>query len=240
MAGIQDFWVFEDDFIGGGTFVASAGLDPWVIADTSSAGTPTYTRLDLGETAGAFRPGIAQLAFDSQAEAQNVCLSFGNKLAFDINSLLSFECGVRFVATTGAAKDSTTTVAFGVTGDRDDAIDSIAVASIFRLAAADGSMAMVVETDDTVTNNDDVATGFTFTDNTWGRFKIDFSNLSDIKFYGCLDTGSKQLQRFAGSTTFSMASYSAGLQPFFQLQKSSDANTDAFQIDYVRITGKRL
>lgn len=240
MAAIQDFWSFEDDFIGGGTFSGSATTDPWVIADTSSAGTPTYTRLDHGETAGAFRPGVAQLIFDSQAEAQNVCLSFGDKLAFDINSLQSFECGVRFVATTGSAKDSTTTLAFGLTGDRNDTIDTIAIAALFRLAAADGSMAMVVETDDTVNNNDDVATGFTFTDATWGRFKIDFSKLSDVKFYGCLDTGSKQLQRFAGSTTFDMSNYAAGLQPFFQIQKSSDANTDGVQIDYVRITGKRL
>lgn len=238
MAGVQDFWEFYDDFLGAGTFGTSAGLDPWVITDTSSAGTPTYTRLDHGETAGIFRPGVAQLAFDSQAEAQNVCLSFGDKLAFDINSLRGFECSLRFVAGAGGAKDTTTTVAWGVTGDRNDAIDSIAIASIFRLADTGASHAVVIENDDATNTNDDVATGFTLTDSVWAKFKIDFSNLADVKYYAGLSTG--QLARVGSGTTMKMSSYAAGLQPFFQIQKTSDANVDALQIDYVRVWGVRL
>lgn len=238
MAGIQDYWEFCDDFLGVGTFVASAGLDPWLITDTSSSGTPTYTRLDHGETVGAFRPGVAQLAFDTQNEAQNVCLSFGDKLCFDINSLRGFECGIRFVGETGSAKDAATTVAWGVTGDRNDAIDSIAIAAIFRLAAGTASQVVVVESDDAVNNNDDVATGFSLTDSTWAKFKIDFSNLSSVKFYGGLAGG--PFQRFAKGTTFDMSNYAAGLQPFFQIQKTADANADLLQIDYVKIWGVRL
>lgn len=238
MAGIQDYWEFVDDFIGAGTFVSTAGLDPWVITDTSAAGTPTYTRLDHGETSGAFRPGVAQLAFDSQVEAQNVCLSFGDKLAFDINALQGFECGLKFVGETGSAKDAATTMAWGVTGDRNDTIDSIAVAAIFRLAAGTASQAVVVETDDTVTNNDDTATDFTLTDNTWSKFRIDFSDLKSVKFYAGLARGT--MKRLATTTTFDMSGYAAGLQPFFQIQKTSDANVDKVQIDYVKVWGKRL
>jgi hypothetical protein len=234
MAGIQDFWEFCDDFIGGGTFVGSAGLDPWVIADTSSAGTPTYTRLDHGETAGDFAPGVAQLLFDSQAEAQNVCLSFGNKLSFDINKVRGFECRVRQGQ---ATKDSETTIAFGLTGDRHDTIDTIAVAAIFRLAAATASNVVVVETDDTVTNNDDVATGQSLS-NSWRTFKIDFSKgLTDVRFF--MDDSNGGMVRVAASTTFDMSGYSAALQPFFQIQKASDANTDSLEIDYVKIWGVR-
>ncbi len=238
MAGIQDYWEFCDDFIGAGTFVTSAGLDPWVVTDTSSSGTPTYTRLDHGETAGAFRPGVAQLLFDSQTEAQNVCLSFGDKLAFDINSVKGFECGVKFVETTGTTKDSNTTLAFGLTGDRNDAIDSIAVAAIFRLASGSASNVMVVETDDTVNNNDDAVTGFTMTTSVWGKFKIDFSDLTSVKFYAGMAGGA--FSRIAKAVTFDMSNYAAGLQPFFQLQKASDNNTDAVQIDYVKVWGVRL
>lgn len=238
MAGIQDHWEFCDDFLGAGTFVTSAGLDPWVVADTSSAGTPTYTRLDHGETSGAFRPGVAQLLFDNTSEVQNVCLSFGDKLAWDINSLQGVEIGLRFVATTGSVKDSATTLAWGVTGDRNDAIDSIAVAALFRLASGSGSNVVVVETDDTVNNNDDVATGFTLTDTVWGKFKIDFSKLTDVKFYAGLTTGA--MQRVGAATTFDMSNYAAGLQPFIQLQKSADTNTDAVQIDYFKAWGKRI
>lgn len=238
MAGVQDYWEFFDDFIGAGTFSTSATTDPWVITDTSSAGTPLYTRLDHGETSGTFRPGVARLVFDSQAEAQNVCLSFGDKLAFDINSVRGFECSLRFVATTGSVKDTTTTLAWGLTGDRNDAIDSIAVASIFRLASASASQAVVIENDDTVNTNDDVATGFSLTDNTWAKFRIDFSDLNDVKYFGGLSTG--QFLRLGVGTTMKMSSYAAGLQPFFQIQKTSDANTDGVEIDYVRVWGVRL
>jgi len=237
MAGIQNYWEFVDDFIGGGIFGASAtAFDPWVITDTSSTGTPTYVRVDLGETAGVFAPGVAKLTFDSATEIQNVCLSFGDKLAFDINSLRGYEARVRLVPQ-GTLKDSNTSVAWGVTGDRNDAIDSIAVASIFRLADAAATNGIVVESDDTVTNNDDVATGLTLADSTWVVCKIDFSVLSDVKYY--IGSSSGNLQRVAAGTTFNMSSYAAGLQPFFQLQKASDNNTDSFEIDYVKVWGVR-
>lgn len=236
MSGIQDFWVFEDDFLGGGT-ITTVGLDPWVITDTSSAGTPTYTRVDHGETAGVFRPGVAQLAFDSQTEAQNVCLSWGDKLGIDFTTLRGYECGLRFVATTGSQKDSATTAAWGIAGDRNDTHDTIAYQSTFRLAGA-ATLAVVCESDDGTNDKDDVATGFTLTDTIWAKFKIDFSNKADVKYYAGLSTG--QLKRVGQATTFDMSNYNAAIQPFFQFQKTSDANTDALQIDYVRLWGVRV
>jgi hypothetical protein len=235
MSGLShDYWKFEDDFIGGGTFVATAGLDPWVITDASSAGTPTYTRLDHGETAGAFRPGVAALAFDSQTEAQNLCLSFGDKLAFDINKVKGYECSLRYVGGAGSAIDSATSIAFGLTGDRADAIDSIAIAAIFRLI---GNTTLLTESDDAVNNNDDIATGVTVSDSNWRRFRIDFSNLSSVKFFA--SDVNDNLFRVSKTTTFDMSNYAAGLQPFFQIQKTSDNNVDALQIDYVKVWGVR-
>lgn len=234
---MRDFWEFKDDFIGGGTFVTSAGLDPWVVTDTSSAGTPTYTRLDLSETAGVYQPGVAQLMFDNTSEVQNICLSFGDKLAFDINKTRGFECGLRFVATTGSAKDTATTLAFGLTGDRNDAIDSIAIASIFRLASTSASNVMVIENDDATNTNDDVATSFTLTDLSWAHFYIDFSNLDDVKYFAGFYGG--QMNRLGAGTTMKMSAYGGALQPFFQIQKTADTNTDAVQIDYVRVWGVR-
>lgn len=237
MSGIQDYWEFCDDFLGGGT-ITTVGLDPWVITDTSSSGSPTYTRLDHGETAGVFRPGVAALAFDSQGEAQNVCLSWGDKLGIDFTTLKGYECGLQLVQGTGSHKDTTTTLAWGVTGDRNDTIDSIAVASLFRLASASAVETIVVESDDTVNNNDDVATGQSLTVSTWAKFKIDFSNKSDVKYY--VGVGTSPLTRVGASTTFDMSNYAAGVQPFFQIQKTSDTNVDAMQIDYVRLWGVRV
>lgn len=234
---IRDSWEFIEEFDGCGVIPTTPGAGRWVITDTSSSGTPTYAVVDHGETTGSYRPGVFQIAFDTQNEAQNVCLSFGDKLCYDIDKLRGFECGLRFIGETGSAKDAATTLAFGMTGDRNDAIDSIAIAALFRLAAGTADQAIVLETDDGTTNNDDVDAGFDLTDSTWANFKIDFSNLESVRFSCAL--ADSTMTRRAGGTTFDMSAYAGALQPFFQLQKTADANADKIQIDYVRIWGVR-
>lgn len=216
MAGIQDFVEFCDDFLGTvATLPASADpATPWLIDDTSSSGTPTYT---TGTSA-------ATLTLASTNEIENVCLHFNDSLDFDIDDLIHAEFRVKTVASLNA----TTSIAFGMATARNDAIDSIASHASFRLI---GSNAVVVETDDAVIDNDDVSTGKTLVA-TYKRFVIDFQNKSDIKFY--IDG-----ERVAGSTTFSMANFTTGLQPYVQIQKTADTNVNSVTVDYVRIVSKR-
>lgn len=218
MAGIQDFIEYVEDFLGPQTLTASpAGSDQWDIADTSSAGTPTYTVGGIN--------GEATLAFDSQSEIQNVCLFKSDVLNFDIDTIHSIELRVKTVA----ALDTATSLAFGLCSARNDAIDSLAAHASFRLI---GSNSLVVETDDSVNDNDDVATGATL-GSTYKRFVIDFAGgKSDVKFY--VDGA-----RVAASTTFDMSNYSAGFQPYVQIQKTADTNTDSVVIDYIKIVSKR-
>lgn len=228
MSRIRKFWTFEDDFHGGGT-ITTQGLDPWVITDTSNAGTPTYTRVDHGTTGGP--AGVAQLLLDSaQTEVQNVCLSFGNILCWDINDRIV----ARFRVAQGQATiDSATSISFGLTGDRHDTIDSIAQHMLFRLI---GSNSVVCESDDGTTDLDDKATGISLS-TTYREFVLDAQDLTDVKFFG--EDGSGRLIRLAKSVTFDMSAYSGALQPFFQIQKTSDSNGDAFLIDYIEVTGRR-
>ncbi|HSG70826.1 MAG TPA: hypothetical protein VLA12_10450 [Planctomycetaceae bacterium] len=221
-------WQFYDDFIGGGAFGAASAFDPWVITDTSSAGAPTYTRVDIGESTATGASGAAQLAFDSQDESQIITLSFGDLLAFDIDKLDGFMCRVSMGQ---AAVAATTDFAFGVTGDRNDAIDSIAIASLFRVVGGTSTTAVVAESDDGSANNDDKATGTTLI-NAWKLFYIDFRDVTDVLYY--IDG-----VPVATATTFDMSNYDAGLQPFFQLQKTGGAQTDFAQIDYVFAWGVR-
>lgn len=218
MAGIQDFIEYVEDFIGPQTLTTSpAGSDQWDIADTSSAGTPTYTVGGIN--------GEATLAFDSQSEIQNVCLFKSDVLNFDIDTIQSIELRVKTVA----ALDTATSLAFGLCSARNDAIDSLAAHASFRLI---GSNNLVVETDDSVNDNDDVVTGATL-GTTYKRFVIDFAGgKSDVKFY--VDGA-----RVAASTTFDMSNYSAGFQPYVQIQKTADTNTDSVVIDYIKIVSKR-
>lgn len=237
-------WEFFDEFDrGGGTFSTSSGPgDPWVVNDTSSGGTPTYQYVDLGETTGVFANGVARFQFSADVEVQNLCLSFGNRLAWDIDRIYGFETRLRLVGQTGAAKDAATQLAFGLASDRNDDPDSIVSHALFRLAAASTSMALTVESDDGTNDNDDIATTITMVDSEWYRFRILLtSSTDDVRFYGAnANTNpAASLARLASGTTFDMSGYTAGLQPFFQLWKSSDSNIDMLEIDYCQVWGRR-
>lgn len=204
---------------------ASGTGGPFVKADTSSAGAPTIVGLDGG--------GIRML-LAADAEAENLCIYFGDKLSFDIDDIIK----AWFIVATVATLDSTTSIAWGLTGARNDAIDSIAQAAIFRVI---GDNSVVVETDDGTTDLDDKPTGLTL-GTAWKRFEINFAERnstreppsvslgrkSNIGFYGANDLGS--LRRVASGTRFDMSAYTGGLQPFFQLQKTSDDNVNSFDI----------
>lgn len=204
---------------------ASGVGSPWVIADTSSSGTPTYG----GVTGGGY-----SMEFASTSEVENLCLYFGDVLAYDIDDLIR----ASFIIKTEATLDSATSLAFGLAGARNDAIDSIAQAALFRLI---GDNSVVVETDDGTNNNDDVATGLTL-GSTFKRFEINFAERvstmeppsvsvggkSHVGFYAANDFGS--LRRVASGTRFDMSNYAGGLQPFVQIQKTADTNTDSFTL----------
>jgi len=224
MAGMQDFWCFEDDFFGGGTLSTSGQGDPWVVTKTGS-GTAVYVDGSAS--------GEVTIDNESTGEVQNTCLSFGDKLAMDIDKIQGAEFRIKM---NQAAVDATTSLAFGLAGDRNAAIDSIAQAALFRVIGGDSTTAVVVESDDGTNDNNDVATGQTLI-NAYKLFKIDFSQgTSDVRFY--MDDANG-LRRVAAGTTFDMSNYTGSLQPFVQLQKTSDTNTDGVTIDYIKVWGKR-
>ena len=73
----------------------------------------------------------------------------------------------------------------------------------FCVKGSASTSAVVVETDDTVTDNDDKATGETLA-GVYKTFLIDFSQgLSDVRFY-------IEGERVAASTTFTMAGATSG------------------------------
>lgn len=218
MAGIQDFQEYVDDFFGtSATFPTSADpATPWLVTDTSAAGTPTYVR----------NASNAVLTLASTSEVENVCLSHGDALSFDIDDMLSAEFRVRVSGCT-----SGTTISWGMASARNDDPGAMTALALFRMTGATSTTDVTVETDDNVTDTAPVSSA-TSLSTTFKRFVIDFSNKRDIKFY--IDG-----VRVAQSTTFTMAGYSSNLQPFIQIQKTSSANTDAVTVDYVKIVAKR-
>jgi hypothetical protein len=218
---------YRYDFRGHLGFPATAsGVgSPWTIADTSSAGAPTF---------GAANGGGYSMAFSATSEVQNLCLYFGDVLSFDIDEIIR----AWFIVKTAATLDTATSLAFGLCSARNDAIDSLTAHASFRCI---GSNDVVVESDDGTTDKDDVATGLTL-GATFKRFEINFAERntsveapslslgrkSNIGFYGANTNGS--LRRVASGTRFDMTAYTAGLQPYVQLQKTADTAADSVTV----------
>lgn len=221
MAGIQDFAIFEDDFFGADTFATAGQGSPWAIADTSSSGTPTYATVSPSAT------GELALTLASTSEVENVCLSFGDKLCFDIDNIQRFEARVKVSSMTTGSE-----LVFGLGSARNDTQDSVANNAWFKMVGATSTTALVVETDDGTNDYDDKATGATLS-TTYKKFVIDFTGgKSNVKFY--VDG-----VRVAASTTFDMSNATSSLQPIIQIQKAANTNVDAVTIDYVKVVCKR-
>ena len=177
--------------------------------------------------------GGVRLAHDATNEVQNACLYMGDVLPFKISEIISISIIAKCSALNAASQ-----IAFGLCSARNNDIDTIAEAAVFRQI---GEGNLVVETDDGVNNVDDIATGLKLADE-WRRFEINFAERistmeppsvskgrgSNISFYGANDHGS--LRRVASGQRFDMSNYSGSLQLFAQIQKTADVNTDSLDI----------
>lgn len=221
MSDIRDFQIFYDDF-NGAVATLPTSADPataWLVDDTSSSGTPTYTK-------GASE---ATLTLAATSEIENVCLHFNDALDFDIDLIQRVEMRAKIGASTFT---SGSILCFGLGSARDDTANSVVANAWFRMEGASSTTQVYVETDDGVRDNDDVATGVTL-GTAYKEFVIDFTGgKSNVKFY----IDGKQV---ASGTTFDMSGYSLGLQPIVQLQKAANTNVDSVVVDYVKVTCKR-
>lgn len=209
---------YEDFFDRAQAFTTTPGQNGWTAADTSSAGTPTY--LCVTEDGGA-----AKLTLAATSEAEIVTLYHNDVLAFDVRKIKSME----FIAQV-AGIDSVTTLTMGLGSARNDTDDSVATNACFRMQGSTSLTAVVAETDDATTDNDDKATGATLAA-VYKKFVISFENgINDVRFF--IDG-----ERVAQATTFDMSALTAGLnvQPIFQLQKASGTGVPSVTIAMVKI-----
>jgi len=203
---------FEDHFNRAQEFSTTPGHNGWTIKDTSASGTPTY--LTITEDGGA-----AKLTLAATSEAEVVTLYQNNVLPIDLAKLKRFA-----VVAKVADVNSVTTIVVGLGNAQNDTPDSVGVHCWFKIDGSASTENLVIETDDTVTDDDDNATGVTL-GSTYKRLEMDFSNgLSDIRFY--VDG------QPVGSGTFSLAGVTAGqnVQPFIQIQKASGTGTPSITI----------
>lgn len=209
----RDTVCFVDRFNRAQALTTTPGMNGWTVKDTSSAGTPTY--LCVTEDGGAMKLTLA-----ATSEAEIVTMYTNDVLTYDLALLKN----VWFIAKV-AAVDAVTVLSFGVGTAQADDEDTMTVNAWFKIEGSASTSALVVETDDGTTDNNDVSTGTTLA-STYKKCLIDFSyGLSDVRFY--VDG-----VRVAASTTFSMSAITAGqnVQPFVQLEKASGTGVPSVTI----------
>lgn len=210
---------FIEDFLGvagGGPF---DGTTKWNVVDVNSA-----TEAITADSSN----GVFRLALTADDEAQDAVLYHGDNKTFDVGNGLIFEARINVAVTPGTG----VCAVFGMAGDHNLDKDTVTEAAWFRLQAA---ASILVETDDTTNNNDDKDTGLDITNGTYRIYRIDFTNLADVKFY--VDG-----MRVLKDTQFDMSNLSASeqqMQPYFSLDKASGTGLGTLDIDYVKIFSKR-
>lgn len=178
--------------------------------------------------------GPMELALTSASQAQIVTLYMGDILPFDIDDLIR----VSFLAKASAALDASVSAVLGLASAQADDPDAVAANAWFKLA---GSNAVVLESDDAVTNTDDIAAGDTLAD-TYKRLVIDFAEgihsqsppasslggKSNVLF--SLANANNSLRRVGVNQRFDMSGYAGNLQLFAQIQKASGTATGSLSI----------
>ena len=207
--------VFYDDFIGNAGGDIFDGTIKWAVVDVGDATEAIVANSYCGEFL---------LHLHVTTEDEDAVLYMGNNKNFDLNKGLIFE--TRLTVTT--LPTLTAEAVFGMCADHNLDNDTAAVSAWFKL---DGSGALLTETDDTTNDEDDTATGITLVAGEYHIFRIDFTTLTDVKFY--VDG-----VRVSTATTFDMSNISAAegkTQPYFSLDKTGDAGLGDVTIDYVKI-----
>ena len=142
----------------------------WNLQDTSAAGAPTSLILDRAG-------GWVSLKLASTSEAEVYGINCGDFLQFNPTG-----CGLVLEAGIAIPTAITTAQRFvvGFCSAHNDTFDSMAQNAWFK---CDTSMALVVESDDAVTDNDDVSTGTTMTAAFPLHLRIEAVSNADVRFY---------------------------------------------------------
>lgn len=206
-----------DEFDRAQALTTTPGMNGWTVKDTSSSGTPTYLCASADG-------GALVLTLVNTNEAEYVTVYHNDVLNFRLDKLHRVEIIAKV-----ASVDAVTTLVMGLAsaarGTHNQAPDAETYNAWFRMEGSVSTSNIVVETDDTVRDNDDVATGTTLS-STYKRFEISFEyGLTDVRFF--VDGA-----RVASSTTFNMSnSGSQRMQPYIDIQKASGTGTPAVTID---------
>lgn len=220
-----------DDFVG--AYLMKYTTDENTTAFWKTVETNLNTAIGLSDDV---VNGVAAIILDSDDNSEIGCLYFGDNLCLSMKQGLVFETRLTFstLPTTGT---ETVQAVFGLASAHNATLNSIATNAWFRVESS-ANTALLWETDDGDTDDDDNSTGITLVAGTYNIYKIDCRDLSNgVKFYvdGTLVGTSADMDTNLSSTE-------AKVQPYFNVSKvksSANTGTGTMLIDYVKIWQNR-
>ena len=218
---------FYEDFTGAAGGSVFDGTSIWNVVQVGDGTSAIVADSSNGEWL--LHCHATHAANDAVLYQYNTALGANNK-TFDIGNGLIFETRINMstIPMTGV------TAVAGMVGDHHVDKDTVAYQSWFRWQA---SAATLCESDDGVLqDNNDISTGLTAVAGTYNIYRIDFTDLTDIKYF--VDGA-----RVCASTTFDLSALSAAnqqMQPYFSLDKTDGLDQlGDMTIDYVKIWSNR-
>lgn len=208
--------VFYEDFLGKDTIPP----ERWTYIDVSTAGDTTpIIAADVAN-------GVLRLPFDATSEAQESGIYWNNQRSLVLNQGLRCEMGISL----STLPTLLSIAVWGLAGDKNAVADTVAESIWFRV---EGNGAVTVESDDTANEQNDIATGVTFTAGQKKIFRIDCTDISNVKFF--IDGVG-----VATTTTFNMSTTpTLKLQPYVHLAKASGAGLGVLDVDFIRVWQNR-
>lgn len=214
---------FYDDFLTPSLVIPAVGAlesgVPWAKKIVSANATVAAV---ANETNGAI-----QCALAANVEKEDAGLCFADQKVFSALQGLIFEARVKVSVLPTLHAEAV----WGVTSNWADGPDNITYSAFFT---ADGSGEIFCEKDDNATDQS-ATSGVTVTNAQWKIYRIDFTNIADVKFF--IDGNA-----VATGTTFGWAANAANskVQPYLGLYKvGDDAGVGTIQVDYVRLSQNR-
>lgn len=186
--------------------------------------------------------GSAVLALEATSQVQNVCLSFGDQLSYDVDDLAR----VRFWVHAPVALGDDAKARFGLASARADDPDAIAASLFFGLNA--DSATLLVESDGSVAGNEVAATSTGTTLGTAIKLcEFDFVSGIHAQAPPSVSVGGKHQiiasvtnvdgakRRVAESVRLNLSDYTAGLQLYAQIQKTAATDLGSLGIRRIEV-----
>jgi hypothetical protein len=212
---------FYEDFLGQAYVavpVAGSAVDgcPFVAKIVAAAGAPSVA--GVANAVG----GQVACALAATSEKEDAGLYFGDNLGIDVTKGANFEsrCLLSVLPSVAAVQAVWGLASAWIDGPNNNTCS-------MRFGATGNGAVLIQAFDGTTTTS--VATGVTVSTTDWHIYRIDASNLADVRFYiDGAQVSTTGLVNFAATGTLAV------LQPYLGCYKASGTGVGTLTIDYVR------